>query len=52
MAELAARRAALARGVRLEALTVGWMAIEAAVTIGAGVARFTHRPVRRAVAST
>jgi len=38
MAELAARCAALARGVRLEALTVGWRAIEAAVTIGAGVA--------------
>jgi hypothetical protein len=37
MAELAPRRAALARGVRLEALTVGWMAIEAAVTIGAGI---------------
>jgi hypothetical protein len=38
MAELAARPAVLARGVRLEALTVGWMAIEAAVAIGAGVA--------------
>jgi len=45
MAELAARRAALARGVRLQALTVGWMAIEAAVTIGARVAgapRYHH----------
>jgi hypothetical protein len=38
MTELAARPAALARGVRLEAFTVAWMAIESAVAIGAGVA--------------
>jgi len=31
MAVLAARPAALARGVRLEAFTVAWMAIESAV---------------------
>ena len=33
-----AHRAALARGERLEALTVGWDGIEAAVAIGVGVA--------------
>ena len=38
MAELTARRSALRRGVRLEVMTVAWMAIEAALAIGAGIA--------------
>jgi divalent metal cation (Fe/Co/Zn/Cd) transporter len=38
MAEVAVRSNALRRGVRLEALTVVWMAAEAALAIGAGVA--------------
>src|SRR5215470_14191942 len=38
MADLAARGAALRHGVRLEAITVGWMAAEAALAIGAGIA--------------
>jgi hypothetical protein len=36
MTELAARPAALARGVRLEAFTVAWMAIESAVASAPG----------------
>ena len=38
MAEVTARSAALERGVRLEWLTVAWMAVEAVLAIGAGVA--------------
>ena len=38
MAEVAVRQAALRRGVRLEAFTVAWMAAEAVLAIGAGVA--------------
>jgi divalent metal cation (Fe/Co/Zn/Cd) transporter len=38
MAELALRPAALRRGVRLELLTIAWMAVEAALAIGAGIA--------------
>ena len=38
MADLALRAAAIRRGVRLEALTVAWMAVEAALAISAGVA--------------
>lgn len=38
MAELAVRRAALRRGVRLETLTVVWMAVEATLALGAGIA--------------
>lgn len=38
MAEVALRSAAIRRGVRLEALTVAWMAVEAVLAIGAGVA--------------
>ena len=34
----AARALALSRGIRLEAITVGWMAVEAAVALGAGIA--------------
>lgn len=37
MAELALRAAAIRRGVRLETLTVGWMAVEAVLAIGAGI---------------
>lgn len=37
MAELTARRSALRRGVRLEVMTVAWMAIESALAIGAGI---------------
>jgi divalent metal cation (Fe/Co/Zn/Cd) transporter len=35
---LPARRRALRAGVRLEVFTVGWMVVEAAIAIGAGVA--------------
>lgn len=38
MAELALRARALRRGVRLEAFTVAWMAAEAVLAIGAGIA--------------
>lgn len=38
MAESATRLIAVGRGVRLEAFTVGWMAVEAVLAIGAGVA--------------
>ncbi len=38
MADLAPRPAALRVGVRLEAITVAWMAVEAVAAIGAGVA--------------
>ena len=38
MADTGVRASALRAGVRLEALTVAWMAIEAAIAIGAGVA--------------
>ena len=39
MAELTVKRtAAIRTGVRLEVLTVGWMAVEAVLAIGAGVA--------------
>jgi divalent metal cation (Fe/Co/Zn/Cd) transporter len=38
MADFAHRTTALRVGVRLEAITVAWMAVEAAVAIGAGVA--------------
>ena len=38
MAAEAARAAAVSRGVRLEVLTVAWMAIESVVAIGAGIA--------------
>jgi len=38
MAELGLRQTALRRGVRLEAITVAWMAAEAMLAIGAGIA--------------
>ena len=38
MAEVAARARALRSGVRLEVLTVVWMAVEAALALGAGIA--------------
>ena len=38
MADLALRAAAIRHGVRLETLTVGWMAVEAVLAIGAGIA--------------
>lgn len=38
MAESATRVIAVGRGVRLEGFTVGWMAVEAVLAIGAGVA--------------
>ena len=38
MAELALRARALRRGVRLDAFTVAWMAAEAVLAIGAGIA--------------
>jgi divalent metal cation (Fe/Co/Zn/Cd) transporter len=38
MADSALRTTALRNGVRLEAITIAWMAVEAAVAIGAGVA--------------
>ena len=38
MAAEAARAAAVSRGVRLEVLTVAWMAVESVVAIGAGIA--------------
>jgi divalent metal cation (Fe/Co/Zn/Cd) transporter len=38
MADLALRATALRRGVRLEAFTVTWMAAEAVLAIGAGIA--------------
>lgn len=38
MAELAVRSVALRRGVRLETFTVAWMAAEAVLAIGAGIA--------------
>src|SRR5438477_12596620 len=39
MAELTVKRtAAIRTGVRLEVLTVGWMAVEAVLAIGAGIA--------------
>lgn len=38
MAELSVRQTALRRGVRLEAFTVAWMAPEAVLAIGAGIA--------------
>lgn len=38
MATATARGAAVARGVRLEVITVAWMAAEAALAIGAGIA--------------
>jgi len=36
--EAAERRAALATGIRLEVVTVGWMLVEAVLAIGAGIA--------------
>ena len=36
--EPGARAVAVRRGLRLEAITVGWMAIEAALALGAGIA--------------
>ena len=38
MPELSARSIALRRGIRLEALTIAWMAVEAVLAIGAGIA--------------
>ncbi len=38
MLEAADRRAALATGIRLEVVTVGWMLVEAVLAIGAGIA--------------
>lgn len=38
MADLALRARAISRGVRLEGFTVAWMAVEAVLAIGAGVA--------------
>ena len=38
MSDPAARSTALWRGVRLEAVTVAWMAVEAVLAIGAGIA--------------
>ena len=38
MADLAIRAVAIRRGVRLETFTVVWMAVEAALAIGAGIA--------------
>lgn len=38
MAEVTARTLALRRGIRLEIVTVVWMAVEAALAIGAGIA--------------
>ena len=38
MSDLALRTTAIRRGVRLEAFTVAWMAVEAVLAIGAGVA--------------
>ena len=38
MATAATREAAILRGVRLEVVTVLWMAVEAALAIGAGIA--------------
>lgn len=38
MAEITLRAAALRAGVRLETLTVSWMAVEAVLAIGAGIA--------------
>ena len=38
MADLALRTSAIRRGVRLEAFTVLWMAVEAVLAIGAGIA--------------
>jgi divalent metal cation (Fe/Co/Zn/Cd) transporter len=38
MADVAGRQAAVRQGVRLEAITVAWMAVEAALAIGAGIA--------------
>jgi hypothetical protein len=37
MSDAAVRHTALRTGVRLEAITVGWMAVEAGLAIGAGV---------------
>jgi divalent metal cation (Fe/Co/Zn/Cd) transporter len=36
--EAAQRRAAVATGIRLEVVTIGWMLVEAALAIGAGIA--------------
>jgi divalent metal cation (Fe/Co/Zn/Cd) transporter len=38
MAEVAARAEAIRTGIRLEVVTVAWMALEAALAIGAGIA--------------
>ncbi len=38
MLDAADRRAALATGIRLEVVTVGWMLVEAVLAIGAGIA--------------
>jgi hypothetical protein len=37
MSDAAVRHTALRTGVRLEAITVGWIAVEAGLAIGAGV---------------